>query len=77
MTATLVRIVQHPTEWFSDARRDREFIFETDDHRLESVSEWFTPAACQTIGARVALEYVYFTLGPAEGYHFEPKELTP
>jgi hypothetical protein len=72
MTATLVRAIQHPTDWFNDLRRDLEYVFETADHRTESVSEYYTPRDCRAIGCQVTLHYVYFTLGPAEGYHYEP-----
>ena len=76
MNATLVRIIQHPTDWYEDTRRDKEFVYRTDNGNTESVSEYFVPNDCRTIGNRVELQYKYFTLGNAEGYHYEPRRLS-
>ena len=74
--ATLVRIIQHPTDWYDDLRRDQEFIFRKDDGTEESVSEYFMPQDCRRIGDHVFLEYRCFTLGNAQGYHFEPRRMS-
>lgn len=76
MNATLVRIIQHPTDWYEDTRCNKEFVYRADNGALESVSEYFVPDDCRAISNRVELQYKFFTLGNAEGYHYEPRRLS-
>ncbi len=77
MLASLVRIIEHPTDWYEDTRRDAEYVYRTADGKEESVSDLFiSDENCKRIGVKVVLEYKYFTLGQADGYHFEPRRAT-
>jgi hypothetical protein len=73
MKARLLRIDVPERDWWYP-HRHTQFVYAFGDGKTETIDESYVPTCCRTIGEEYELHYVFFSLGPAEGYHYEVRK---